>query len=397
MPRSVASLAVLASLLLAPAARAQAVHVLHGGFDGDALQNVVNAAASGDTILVKGEGAFSMTIDGKSLTVVNDVGSASQLRLVSIRNVPAGGRVVVRGFTISALIGFGALVTLENNAGSVWIEESLVRVRRFGATVDSVHAKSCASVVIRTSQLDSDTTGMPTSGTGLRIESSSVALFDVGAFGGHGVTLGSNGFSGGPGVDLVSGSLFASGSILVGGNGGAGTTGFGGAAGHGIVVGGSADLRDGFQAAGSPGTGALGLGAPGQPSVVLAGGSLTTSPGPARHLDISSPVRELQNATYVASGLPNETVGILYSLAPLTGPPQPFFESALAIDLATAGAFALGTIPASGTLSVSLPVPALPPPFQGVTFFDQSFFFDVPLTYVVLGPASTVVIVDDTL
>jgi len=398
---------ILLAPLLGSASFAQAVHVVTS--DGPTMAQAIAAAQDGDVVLVRAATAGAIAVNGKSISVVADVGFTPTVSSLTVENVPAGGRVVVRGFLVDSAIGSGALANVRDNAGSVWLEETRVVVRPFLflSPLAAVRVAASAHVTARACIFEpADAIGGLTGrGHGLLIEGSAVALFDVTCRGGEGVGGTMGGIPPGPGgsgVRLETGSLFASGSTFVGGVGGihpfSVTPLPGGAGGDAIVVGGAAVLRDCTFVPGAGGFGTGGQGPAGQPATILPGGTIQTLAGAARHFSISTPVEETQNATYTASGLPGEGVGVLFSLAPIQGTPFPFFDGVLALDLGASGdAFFLGNVPVGGTLVATAPMPGLPPPFQGVTFFEQSFFFDLPPTYLTLGPSSSLVILDDSL
>jgi hypothetical protein len=54
---------------------------------------------------------------------------------------------------------------------------------------------------------------------------------------------------------------------------------------------------------------------------------------------------------------------------------------------------ALGVVPAGGDLTVTLPLPALPPGWDAAVLFGQGLYFD-PLNQPVLGSAHMLVLVD---
>jgi hypothetical protein len=104
--KSVALLAALA--LLASSASAGGVRIASaaGGPSYATLGAAVAAASDGDVLLV-GAGAYvesSVLIQGKSLTVIGVSGDPQLLLLsaaVTVRDLPAGGRVLLRGLTIA--------------------------------------------------------------------------------------------------------------------------------------------------------------------------------------------------------------------------------------------------------------------------------------------------------
>lgn len=403
-----APLAVFSTFLSATAA--QTVHVLDLQTPGltKALQNTVNAAADGDIIVVKPGSWFypPLTIDGKSLTVVADMGGSLQLSSVAVQNVPAGHRVVLRGLkAVANTDDLTPTVLVKDCAGTVWIEDSDLRVVRFsGGPTDTVRVVNSAAVFITRSTLAPNPTGgLATEGSGLVVTNSDVSLFGCICAGGQGMT-GSGvpfpGTQGGTAVRVVSGSLFASGTGMIGGPGGVSPYigGAGGPGGTALEVGGSALLRDCTLIPGVGGSAPLGTGGPpGVASVVLPGGSLTTSAVPARYFAADSPVRELQAASFSFAGVPGENAAILVSLDPAAGPPINFFDATLVVSLgAVIDAVGFGVIPPSGNLAATFQEAALPPSVQGVNVFLQSFFFDLSVPTLVLGPGSQQLLLDSS-
>src|SRR5262249_49844363 len=96
--------AIAALLVLTAVARAGVI-VVSG--DAASVQAAIDAAASGDIVLIKpGGGGLDgeLLVQGKSLTLVVDGGSydVENLRLLDL---PPGGQIVVRGLSLEALDG----------------------------------------------------------------------------------------------------------------------------------------------------------------------------------------------------------------------------------------------------------------------------------------------------
>lgn len=95
-----------------------------GGADFTNIQFAINAAADGDTILVRTGIYFAFTIDGKGVSVVEDAGADVRVgNAVAVRNVPASSRVVLSGLRIEpptpAPPASSPNLLLEDNAGAI--------------------------------------------------------------------------------------------------------------------------------------------------------------------------------------------------------------------------------------------------------------------------------------
>ena len=125
------------ALILASTAAAQGSVIVvddDGGFDFTVLQDAVDAAAGGDTILVKSGQYERLVIDGKALSVIAEAdskvsvtGTAIGAEVVAVRNLQAGQQVLVRGLdVVLAAPAIERAVDLTDNAGAVWIEDLAV-------------------------------------------------------------------------------------------------------------------------------------------------------------------------------------------------------------------------------------------------------------------------------
>ncbi|HKE00337.1 MAG TPA: hypothetical protein VKE69_04955 [Planctomycetota bacterium] len=396
---------------LATAAAGQQVFVVddnHGpGVFTASIQTAVNAAASGDVVLVK-EGFYSgpVTIAGKSLTLVGEAGATVSVGpgKLSITNLATSQSVVVRGIRVDSFNWVA--IELKNDAGPVWIEDCVLRggfvPMDFAVASPGVSAELCASVTIARSSVQggAGATQFPdTGGVGLESFESTLWLFDstfVGEAGESGIPFNFAGW-GGAGAHATGGSLFASGCEFRGGDGGGffGTQTSGGGGGTGLALDGVA--ASALECAFVGGSGGAGFVQPGPQGPPTSGSTLAPLVGVARHFASTSPVREGRTIDWTLGGVPGEIAAVFYAPAPTPGIPLLAFGGALLVDPAALDALVLGTIAGDGTLAVAIPAPALPAGAFGLPLFLQSIHFDVPTTYAAIGPVSALALLDASL
>jgi hypothetical protein len=388
------------ALLLAASASAQSVFVVApvagpGVFSTD-IQPAVDAAANGDLVLVKAGSYSGFTINAKGVSVIADAGAAVVANgSVFVENISLSQRVLLQGLTVHGDSLIQAILA-QNSPGSIWIESCNATGGTLisGPGIVGVAANSCSSLVIQRSVMTGGngvTAGtVDMGGPALHIANSEVAVGDSQGFGGIGAPppTGGGGF-GGSGLRVLTGFAFASGSAFNGGAGAAPVPPFpGGPGGAGINPGAPVTTLQ-CTAVGGPGF------PNGAATVANAPGSIAILPGSAEHFSITSPVREGQTTTITAGGAPGETAWLLFSPSPATVKLLLPFKGALVLP-AGATAFALGVIPAGGTLSTPVVMPNLPAGLQSATVWCQSLFFP-PLAHAVIGPSSALVILDAAL
>lgn len=364
-------LVALAALLgLGRSANAEVWIVSAAGIgDFTEIQPAVDAAAEGDTIVVRPGDYPAFAVDGKGLTIVA-VESGVVTESIQVTSLPAGSTLALRSIDT-------VHVVLTDCAGTVWLEDCSVRAHPFLHSAGvAVLATNCANVVISGCDAEGtccfDLDGPP----GLLASASRIALYDSSFLGGGGAwpTYGNAG-DGGDGVRLEQGSfLLASGCRIEGGEGGVGGYGgSGGDGGDGLVV--SADsqawLLDTLLVGGWGGGGDIGR-SPGSDGDELVGNA-TTIPGTARHFDTEPWAAEARSTTWRVEGEPGDRVWLLVGeragflpMAVWSGvlavyrPQMPFgqFTSAKVIPWIPfdVSAHELGTIPAQGALDLSLDV-----------------------------------------
>ncbi len=336
------------------------------GFDFTEIQPAIDAAADGDTVLVRSGTYSSFAIDGKSLVVTTDtVGLAGSVSSATVRDLLAGQEVVLRGLTLVNHC------RLESNAGQVWLESLTAAQPPFFVSGPVLRVQACSAVIAaRCSFL---TAGDIAAEAGIDAVDSSLYLFETIAQGtSFPPASGPLGGPGGDGVKVTDSFLFASGCTLKGGKGGSG--GFcspGGTGGNGLVrIGGPAPqlLQTGLFA-GSGGCGVDCTSTCG-PSGLPAVGGYEVIAGFARDYILASPAAGGQTTTLHYAGKAGDIVFSLIGLSqsalylpelagPLVLPIPPLLISHGAAD-------------GAGTLHVVVQLPALPAGFEAFTVYAQS-------------------------
>jgi serine protease len=151
--------AVAAAFLGLFAANAGAAAVLHVPQDYPTIQSGIDAAATGDTVLVA-PGTYNETIDfqSKAITVTSESGAASTIingdgvGVVVLMSADAGGTPVLRGFTVRNGGPFGDTDgAIATGDGPALIENNTITANRFcsdGAVTASFSAATIKNNVI---------------------------------------------------------------------------------------------------------------------------------------------------------------------------------------------------------------------------------------------------------
>ena len=400
-------LALVTSILtLATAARADVLVVAPQSPGFATTQAAVDAAASGDVILVRGDGGV-FTVAGKSLTLIGEPGSfaacaapqfqgnvmgQSSLHNV-VRDVGPGGVVVLRGLLLTGL-------EVTDVQGTVWVEDCTLQT-----VSPTMRATSVARLVVTHSTLtgpngfiDAGAYFWGSVGGALELIDTQAAVSDSVLSGGDGKGFGftqvgpSSNESGGDGLRINGGSLALQGCTLSGGDGGMGgswmvgfcTNGGDGGAGLRVLAGAQVSLLDSSATGGSgaPGPGSSGCtfaggedGADGEPVADLSGSVLELS-GVAAGLQVAGPVREGEDVELAVEGTPGAFVTLLLSFAPglqpvgkVVGPIQVALPTLM---------LSIGVLPAGGELVVHANLPNLPASLLSIQAFLQA---------VIAGPA----------
>jgi len=413
-----ALIAVALSALFAAPAGAQVVRVVGPpgpGVDFTHVQAAIDASADGDiVVLLPGASVESVTILNKSL-VLHGVPDAAGVR-PGVADMHVFGMapiryVLVRGVR-SAIEGPQlAKPTLQVEAclGPVLFEDCLFDETStdFGQPASVKH---CAKVAFtrcmlrgaESKQCFPACTGRPA----LRVEDAFVALSDCHLFGGDGLPATPDGLAqaglGGPCLELVSGTVLAQGGALVGGNGGDGAPLVfppggcvaAGDGGPGVLLGGLLRRMDVTIAGGAPGD-PLGCaaGAPGS-AILEAGGSVVSIAESLAIFAATSPAEPGGTCTLELHG-PAGAPALLLLSATLDVHDLPGLDGVL-VPAAPPFVVALGTVPASGSLTLvhQVPASALGGGAEGLLILLQSLVPAAAGGAVLSSPTSTLVTLD---
>ena len=416
------TLALLAGSLLALGADARAgVTIVQPGPEPDytaPLQAAVDAAADGDILVLHGawtpdHDVAHVWVDGKGLTIVAAAGTAPVIGSLTIRNVPAGSQMLVRGLEIS-LLGpvFGQETGLSNTrvddcAGGVWFEDCrLIGYDGLGYIFGdssagwhgvSVH-NSAAVEFVRCELTGGEGAseggfGMgwhpaTDGGDGVNAFNSKVVFRDCVLTGGK-----AGSFSTAPpperageGVRIRDGSALLARCTLTGGE----DAGTGSAPGSGLVVEGTAAVAMRETSA----TG--GAGSPAVPPIMAPPGAISTYPAPVRSIAVGSPLHEQDPGILTVEAQPGDFVMLFTALdgGYLSLPGR---QGVLSLGAPLAGPFVLGGFPGPGP-SWDIPFVAPPlvsPSMQGFVTLLQCAVFDGTST--LLEGTTSFVLLDSTL
>lgn len=387
-------------LLVFPAAGwAQQVHVVPAGSN---LQAAVDAAASGDVLLLKAgdygqysDGGF--IVSGKPLSVMSEGGYVSIHGAITVSGLSEGQSVTLRGLEVECMYTTTPALTLANNSGPVWVEAC-------GLFGDGDYEKvglaavvvNCVSVTFQRCQIEGAPGGwgwLVPGSLALRMSASAVSLFDSTCWGGAGSpSLGGYpkcATPGGAGASLESGSFFASGSTFRGGNGGqnsvsCGTSQMQGGPGLGVSPSGSVTWLACTFAGGSGGT---------VPTRGIVGsGVVQEVPGTARSFEAAVAAVSGEPIPLHFRGIPGERVGVLAGNSMIEGMFLDGTVGLVLVDLDTAQTTLFGAVPADGMLAARILAPSLPPSVEGQVLYLQSLFIDPNFGSMVYGPASAGVV-----
>ena len=421
------SSALLGALCLAATAPAGVLVVdPSGSGDFTALQSAVDGAADGDTLLVHSGVYSTCVVSNKALSIVAAIGADVQVvGGVRVRTLAAGKTVVlarlkaVGSITADPLTAYG--LHLIHNAGHLRVEQCQLTGAGGSASLatrdgfDGVRVDSCADVALvgttckGGSGLNGGSRGAfpGTSGAGMRAIASSVTLYDDTLLGGVGMdgTFASGNWNGGHGGAAYSGAgstLFVSGSTCTGGDGGDGQTtncftSEGGNGGAGIALTSGGDQAHVLATPAAGGWGGAGIlvfcapvAGPQAPARSGAPAQFVDLTGSAHRLSAPVPVHEAAPATLTFTGQPGDHVALLLSRT--VGATFVPAQSGVVLVAPPYRTLQLGTVPASGALTVQLPMPDLGAGIDAIRLFAQSSFTDAGGSSVLGSPATLVVL-----
>lgn len=402
-------LSSIALTLISSAVHAQvgAVRVVVEGMN---LQTSVDAAQSGDTLLIyPGVYPSGATINGKSLTLVAE-GVVPPLLVQGVRvtNLAAKERVVLSGLQVQGEpwtgAGSGNALAVSNSTGAVRIDRChfLGREIGHGAALQGALNVAATGCVFRGGNATAWSAAWTnvTPGFGLAATGSWVALYDCQARGASGLepTVTADGQPGADGAALSGGRFHAASSTFRGGDGGQafGTCMVGGDGGNGLVAQGPASART-IGSTFVKGNGGAGGGCfctlcvQGNPGANVVG-PVQLLAGPATALDLPRLARESTVVNVTVTTQPGAQGLLLVSQ-----------HAAYRSDAAHHGPvlvngpyelrMPLGTI-SSGSTTVPLALPALAAGTQSQTWFVQAIVL-APGGSVFAGECRPLVIVDN--
>jgi hypothetical protein len=378
------------------------------GVDFTALQEAVDAAADGDTVLVRSGvyepasvGLQTLAISGKSLVVQAERDARVVLRDVmggqalAISGVAAGQQVVLRGLRFElAEEGGGPYLPVQilDNAGSVRIEDCVLRAQERNSGLQMIHVASTASLVLTRCEVRAAWATFPV----LRVVESSLSCYDTRiTAGGLRWDTFPGPANGGMAIQAEESALFLSGSVLKGGTGATGGsldgTCYGGGDGGDVLRATDCDvvLQDALLVPGAPGASPLSGCEDGEPgeALVLSGGTLAVLEDSTPRLDVASPVRA-GGYLRLAFDAPGALAFALVSQHPAADLLAPYGE--LLVAAPTLLAFPGEVEPYGKTALVQLD--ALAPGVEAALVHVQGAFLDPLAGTVRLGNATAVTV-----
>ena len=388
------------------------VIVVEGPGFGFELQNAIDAAAEGDTILVKDGIYYAIQIVGKSLTVIADgssvrihVSSSSGIPTIEVHDLSAEQEVLIRGFQVN----FGVVVS--DCAGSVWFDELVCTGDDATCMTLPIHAAQVTDsprVTFTRCQLSGESESGSyvafQAGAGLVAKASIVHLFDCTITGGDGQWSSFQPQAptpGGAGMRIETSTVTVIGCTIRGGSGGVRSntpcSGQNAPGGPGIAFVGDGGL---VRSAQSPATGGVvnlnplcpGQFGPAGPDV-SGHGTILALPGIARHLSGNSPLRGGETLTLEVAGGAGELPFVLVSL---DHRPTPLLNGSLLVSLIWEDVLVVPQLNATGVGTLVLQVPNVGPIVASTTFYAQAVFFD-ELARIWLGPGTSNVLLDQGL
>lgn len=354
---------------LPAAAHAQGVVVVDasGGGAFTDLQNAVDDAHPGDTILVR-PGQYDDVVINKGLSVVSDTGGVVAIDgSVSVVNLPAGESVHLHGLfaggTPNQLNPFPPPLTVRDCLGTVWVEDCgfLGNLTFGGAGYEAVRVTDSTAVVLQ--DTSAQASGVAGSADGLVVVRSTVYAFGCTFAGG---TSNPNDV-GGDGVFMVEASVYLNDCVVTGGVGqDAGQLCplfVAGDGGDGVKASGATSVLRTLATAITAGAGGAafstcGPGQAGLPVRVLGGAYAPDVATRAYGLEASPVARWGESFDYTITGPAGDVVWLAFSTAP--APVYlPGLRAPILLQFSGFTAVNLGALPPSGTLVIPTTVPVL--------------------------------------
>ncbi len=382
------------------------------GGDAATIAGAVSFAQDGDTLLVQSTPSQAVLIDGKGLRIVAAGSTKPKLAAIVVRNLPASSSVVVRGFTIEAPVPNqppSVTIRVEDCDGPVRFEDCVAKpgINAQQDTAAAAIVDACLDVAFSRCDLtggfgfgghnDFPNPSAPDPGAAaLRISGSRVAVLGSTLTGGAGGApdiidgeYAFDGKDGGPAIRLLDGELFCADSILNGGTRGSPSC--------------NVDILFGIFDCGDPGHSGDCIANPGGAAVVLdntyhPGGTdgrisenaIAMLPGHARRLVSDAVAHSGSSATLVFDGEPGDQAVAFASLAPSQQKVPGLIGEILVAFPIVIGPIGLPIPDLTGSpVSISLPVPSLPPAVDGMWLHFQAAALDAGTGRIVLGSASS--------
>jgi len=411
---------------LSGSASASVIVVDSAGSGFTEIQPAVDSAVDGDTILIVSGAYQAFGVRDKALTIVGDAeGDVRIDGTIRIGELAAEKTLVlanVRAYGNSRIASLGYGLYLSSNHGRVLVEDCTFAGFSSPATLfigvnghDAVRIENCRDVaLVRTVAVGGEAgvhnAGNLTSGSGVHAYFSTVSAFDSQVLGGMGRNadpngVGLNGGNGGHGCWCEDTWLFASGSELVGGHGGGGGAGygisqaFGGDGGDGVLLdyGSHAYALGDELVLGLPGGAGngpdSGSGSPGLSHFAWMHSTFSIVSGTAKHLIAPTSLAQSASPTITLSGAPGDSVSLLIARQPgFEYDPANTGNSGVLMLAEPIRAIHLGIVPASGVLTVNLPMITLAPGLDSTLLHLQARFTNIHGDSVLSGPSALVVL-----
>lgn len=364
------------------------------------IQAAVDAAASGDVVLV-GSGLYArFEVVGKGLTIA--FGPAATVAhfdptqpttgpLVRIANLPAASAVVLDGLNVQNFAGpMTAAIEIANCAGPVWIQHAFVD--SYGAAslaVDAAGSVVLTDVVLQTNLMIAAQDGSPQAGAGALLAGGSLLRAAATTFrGSHGpfafgpFPMPTAPTPGGHGLHITSGHARVEGGLLAGGSGsvlmvGGCLAGASGGAGLHVDAGApaaGAQLLQSPAQGGGAGPAQAGCGVPptmGTP-IAAPAGAVSILGGTMRRVKLPGSAEQGDDVTLQLSGVGGD-LALLFTAA---RPVASYSVAGIGLEIEPTSLLLLAALPLAGSqFTATVEAPPLPPgavlqvPLQGV-FID---------------------------